>query len=132
MRIHLALAMAVALAALLPTSAAAAASVPAQPAASLASDSMWGMGDGAAPDCQTVTTPLRVPAGEAPVLVGAPGEGLLQWCGAFALVLPDGAALLPGGIAGEWLTATQAAAQMGTAVTVVIGPSGRVTVYLSA
>ena len=121
MRKHVLAAVAVAAALALPTTALAASAVP--------PGSLWVVGS--TPVCQTVTTPPEAPAGEAAILTGAP-SGLDQWCGAFARVLPDGAALLPGGIAGELLTVTQAAAQMQTAVTVVTQPDGQVTVYLSA
>ena len=98
------------------------------PASLLPVGSLWDVGSGAAPDCETVTAPPPAPAGTAPILTGRPG-GPTQWCWAFARVSPGGVQL-PGGIAGEWLSPDQYAIETGSTVT-VIHNAGRVVVYVS-
>ena len=91
--------------------------------------SLWNVGSGAAPTCQTVTTPPPAPAPDlAPILDGQPGEPA-AWCWEFARVSPGGVQL-PGGIAGEWLSPDQYAIEARSTVTVVRN-AGRAVVYVS-
>ncbi len=121
---HIIAAFAVVAALAVPAAVAAHASVPV--------GSMWNVGSGAGPSCVTVATPPPAPAGEAAILVGAPG-GRDRWCwDGFARLGPDGAVTLPGGIPGEWMAPSAYARETGQAVTVVYQPGGGAVVYLPA
>jgi hypothetical protein len=98
-------------------------------AASVPAGSLWVVAS--APACRSVTTPPEAPAGESPILVGAPG-GRDQFCGGYARIGAGGSLSLPGGVPGEWLTPAAYARVTGQTVTVVYRPAGGVVVYLPA
>ncbi len=124
MRTRLAVVAVMVFAALLPASAAVAASGHARQSAG----SMWSIGSTSA--CQTAISPPPAPPGEVPIMVGTPGR-TDQWCWAFARLGRGSVVFLPGGVPGERLSPAAYARQTGQSVTVVTQPDGREAVYLS-